>query len=289
MNVQEYLEQDREKFLTELTQKKTPESAAAVISAEWDRLLYRYNAECESAELRECAAGMMEAVKASSAIADSVKEVKVWERALTPDAPERAARNPLTLIASGVVCLALGMVLAFLLRPFALVLSVILPGLLFTAAAVLAFVGGRKLGKSEALPVKIQTEINTECIADGERIFRYMKASAMVMDRRLAELEEELRYTLADNKDGGTEELSDARLALYGDLLEALYSSDGEFALERLKGLNYYLHGLGIEVAEYSEKTEEYFDRMPGVGPCTIRPAMLKDGIILKKGLAIAG
>ena len=50
-----------------------------------------------------------------------------------------------------------------------------------------------------------------------------------------------------------------------------------------------YLHKQQIEVVDYSEKTKQYFDLMPGSGKGTIRPAMIADGTLLKKGMASTG
>ena len=288
MKILEYLEQDREKFLAELAEKRTPENAIPVIIAEVDRLLYRYNAECEEDELRECAAGMAEAVKAVCALTDSVKEIKVWERTL-PAAYGRKKESLLPMAAAGCGSMAVGVLLAVFLHPFGIILSSILPSVAFIAGAVLLFLTGRKLGQGKAVPEKRETERHTESILDEDRVYRYLRASVMVMDRRLDELAGELRFREAENGAEGEGDLSDTQVALYSDLLEALYSEDGEFALERLKNLTYYLHSLGIELEEYSEKNEEFFDRMPGAGTLTIRPALVRGGILLKKGLAIAG
>ena len=44
-----------------------------------------------------------------------------------------------------------------------------------------------------------------------------------------------------------------------------------------------------IEVVDYSKENEKYFDLMPGSKAATIRPAMVAQGGLLKKGLASTG
>ena len=50
--------------------------------------------------------------------------------------------------------------------------------------------------------------------------------------------------------------------------------------------MKYYLHRHDIEAVDYSEKTESYFDVMPSSRPGTLRPALVRNGKLLKKGLA---
>ena len=287
MKIQDYLEQDREKLLSDLAQNKTPERAVPVLQSELDRLVYRYNAECETEQLRECAAGMAEAVKAACGLADTVREVKVWERTL-PSENTKKKDSFLPLAGAGGGLAALGVLLSVLLHPLGIILSAVLPSLAFVAGSVLLFLSGRKAGKKQE-PEARATEKHTESLVDAEKMYRYLKAAALVMDRRLDELAEELRYLHAEGAAGDQKELSDAETALFADLLEALYCEDGAFALERLKGLSYYLHSLGIELTDYSENTKELFDRMPGADAHTIRPALTREGKVLKKGLAVTG
>ena len=56
--------------------------------------------------------------------------------------------------------------------------------------------------------------------------------------------------------------------------------------LDKLADVKYYLHRHDIEAVDYSEKTESYFDVMPSSRPGTLRPALVRNGKLLKKGLA---
>ena len=78
-------------------------------------------------------------------------------------------------------------------------------------------------------------------------------------------------------------------IELFSDLMAASYSGDPEYALEKIEEIKYYLHRQQIEVVDYSEDTAQYFDMMPGARGGTIRPALVADGALLKKGLASTG
>jgi uncharacterized protein (DUF779 family) len=81
-----------------------------------------------------------------------------------------------------------------------------------------------------------------------------------------------------------------AELAMLSDLLEAAYSGDGEFALGKLSGIRYYLYKKQIEVIDYSKDTAAMFDIMPAKGKAsTMRPALVYQGRLLRKGIATEG
>ena len=80
-----------------------------------------------------------------------------------------------------------------------------------------------------------------------------------------------------------------SEIDLFSDLLAAAYSKDAEYALEKINDVKYFLHKQQIEVVDYSDATKQYFDLMPGKQVTTIRPAMVADGKLLKKGLASTG
>ena len=75
---------------------------------------------------------------------------------------------------------------------------------------------------------------------------------------------------------------------IFSELLEAGYSGDGEFALERLGSVKFFLHKNGIDAVEWSPENDELFDRLPAAESGTIRPALVSEGKLLKKGLAAA-
>ena len=63
----------------------------------------------------------------------------------------------------------------------------------------------------------------------------------------------------------------------------------GVFIAAEGRGAAVGLHRQQIEVVDYSEENARYFDLMPGASAGTIRPALIADGSLLKKGLASKG
>ena len=115
------------------------------------------------------------------------------------------------------------------------------------------------------------------------------------MLRALQELCQAVDICVSDlmllEKDAGMAQLSgtadDAMLDLLGALMEAKASGRGDLALRSLNQAQQYLHMLGVEIISYSDAHAQLFDILPTMGDSrTIRPAMLKDGRLLRRGAA---
>ena len=85
------------------------------------------------------------------------------------------------------------------------------------------------------------------------------------------------------------EQMSAAERDLYAGLLEALYSRDGAFALDELQEVRVFLRTRGVEPVDYTDEHRAWFDVLPAKTAGTLRPALVSDGKVLKKGLAARG
>jgi len=93
------------------------------------------------------------------------------------------------------------------------------------------------------------------------------------------------------DKEAGLARLSgtadEAMLDLLVSQLEAKASGRPEMAIRSLDRAEQYLHMLGVEVVDYGSESAAWFDILPTMGETrTIRPALLKDGQILRRGTA---
>ena len=80
----------------------------------------------------------------------------------------------------------------------------------------------------------------------------------------------------------------EALLSYFGELLEAEASGRQDLAQRSLEGAKDYLSVLGIESLDYNDKNAVYFDVLPTLGEeKTLRPALLKDGRLLRRGVAV--
>lgn len=82
----------------------------------------------------------------------------------------------------------------------------------------------------------------------------------------------------------------EAMLDLLVALMEAKASGRDEMAMRSLSLAEEYLRMLGVEVVAYAPERAAMFDVLPTVGEArTVRPALLKDGKVVRRGVAAVG
>lgn len=181
----------------------------------------------------------------------------------------------------GVICLLLavicGLIAALLIRDY------YLPGCILMAAAVLfGFLAGRLwYGERE---VRVHAEL------DADVVWKTLKKAMETMDRKSEEYLAQEETWIREQKDTASPASASRdpeTLRLLGDLLEALYADNGDYALRQLKKLLPWLRQQGIEAVDYSPETADLFELLPTKrSSATQRPALVKEGTLLLAGRA---
>ena len=78
---------------------------------------------------------------------------------------------------------------------------------------------------------------------------------------------------------------------LLSQILELSYGQRAEdpssdAPAEVISTVKYYLHRKQIDVVDYSDAVRGWFEMLPGSTSMTLRPALVKDGVLIRKGLA---
>lgn len=120
--------------------------------------------------------------------------------------------------------------------------------------------------------------------ADAEALVRTLRELCQAADLCVSDL-------MLLEKDAGMARLSgtadDAMLDLLCALMEAKASGRNDLAMRSLSQVQQYLHMLGVEILFYDPAYAQHFDILPTMGDArTIRPAMMKDGKLLRRGVA---
>ena len=120
--------------------------------------------------------------------------------------------------------------------------------------------------------------------ADAEALVRTLRELCQAADICVSDL-------MLLEKDAGMSRLSgtadDAMLDLLCALMEAKASGRDDLAMRSLSQVQQYLHMLGVEILFYTPAHAQHFDILPTMGDArTIRPAMMKDGKLLRRGVA---
>ena len=271
------LDKDKSNLITELSNAAIPEKAIKVLENETDKLVLKYNEQSDSERERETAAYLMQAVRLALPLIDS-----------TGTSSDRISIPSALLMFAGIVLCIYAM------------FPLIIAGMEASEPAttrelvirMIAVFGGLAAGILGGLlvrrgPVRTVKEQQVEIHVDADKLYRYYRTVILSVDQSLEEVSARERWDKreqAGNIDGRP--ATTPELDLFSDLLAASYSGDPEYALEKIEAIKYYLHRQQIEVVDYSDSTRQYFDMMPGTKTGTIRPAMVADGNLLKKGLA---
>jgi hypothetical protein len=293
MKMTELLEKDKDKLLTELSAAASAEKAIKVLENEIDKLLLKHNEQCETDRERESAAYMMQAVRLSLPLIDSNGKIKVWESGHTSDEDTGGSFKPsfLILLIVGLALCVFGFGPLMMDAYTAAAANARDQVLLHGGATVVGLIALYFSGYMYSRPKKAgKREYQVDIRIDADRIYRNFRTTILSVDQSLEEIRAAERWQAREK--AGTIEgrtVSQSELDLFSDLLAAAYSGDPEYALEKVEQIKYFLHRQQIEVVDYNKENEKYFDLMPGSKTATIKPAMVAQGGLLKKGLASNG
>lgn len=152
--------------------------------------------------------------------------------------------------------------------------------LLQLAGGALVLLGGAKAAANEGAHYRARGV----AMADAQAMVRLMGELCQAADICVSDL-------LLLEKEACTARLSgsadEAMLDLLVTLMEAKASGRDELAMRSLSQAEQYLRMLGVEIAPYSEEHANWYDVLPTMGETrTIRPALVKDGVPLRRGTA---
>lgn len=301
MQLSNMLEEDKDRILTAVGNTDMPEQVTKLLDDELDKLLIRYNEQCDNESARKTAAAMMQAAKSCLPMVSAHGEPKIWQASDSgTKAPTRngtRSRFFIPVLTAGAVCGLLSTLIPSLSPQIASMAG--LPVLLILAAASigLCLLAG-KLSLRAATPSgsahSADLPARVEIPADPSRIWHSLHALTLLMDQNLTEIiaaDEWASRNRADQQtdDSAVPALGANELNLFTSLLEAKYSGDGEYAVEKLGEIRYYLHQNGIETIDYSSESADLFDLLPGEKASTLRPALISEGKVLARGLAVQG
>ena len=282
------LEQDREMVMTQLTQERAQESAVTVLEKEADRLMVRAGAL--GVEQASTVQGMLQILKCALPLVSSVSEAETWEKDGGQDAGAKGSVPVSAIVcgAAGIVCVIAGMLGAGLFALFRVLWSAAGCALLI-AAGWLAGRGRRKK------PGKTDTQVRQTFLVDPARIWHILQGTLLSADHSLKTAGEHAASAAQEEKEHAAGALKKEDLLFFSDLLENAYaqrrrSESNEALTEQVESIRYYLHERGIETEDYSRQSAAWFEQLPsGTEAVTIRPALLKDGVVIMKGVASGG
>lgn len=288
-SLSQLLEQDREQVCASLQADRKSSRARQVLEKETDRLMYRAARMTDDGSRSRAVQGMLQVVKNTLPLLESVTDTEVWEK----NAPQVSGRKSRVSI-PGIVSFAAG-----LFAVAAGLFSQASAGKVLSLGAVLWAVGGCALlvlggyltGRGSAGKKQREPEKTYSFLVDPAQVWHVLQGIVLTADHSLEEAEQYARIE-ASSEGSASAVLDKDELAFFSELLENAYARrrkapDDAALREQVESIRYYLHSRGVETEDYSEQSAGWFEVLPsGGGNVTIRPAMLHDGVLIRKGLA---
>jgi hypothetical protein len=293
--LQAFLEEDKDRLLGQLKDADR-QMCVRQVGLELDRILFAYNDQDLSDQMRFHAQSMVRTAKAAADWIDSEGEAVVYGRTRYTGSEETPSRGKAKdwkkdrlfwiFLAAGIFALAVLAAWLFVIsstleaqRRFAVPFLLIIPG------AVFLFLAGRRMKTGGSVSAKGKEELYARSWPDPDRVWRSLLSSVLAMDESLKELEETQALLYHQERTGEAEDPDIPELDLLVDLLEETWSGGDDLSRETRSRIKFYLHRRGLELAAYSDAHADWFDRIAGGTPGTIRPAVVMEGIAVRKGL----
>lgn len=285
MTLLSLLEADKEMTLAGLRADRSPQAAQATLEKAVDRVALRYAERAPGGD--DEAQLLLKTLKSALPLMDAVSEVTRWERTTGGDG-QRIKLRPLSmgLLALGAV-LILSALLGLLftgrrLTGIATLIEAIIPAGLGMGALFFAGVQSVKpeAAKADAAPAK------EEFLIDPDKVWHHLRGIVLLIDDALSNRRARMQKEAAPANETGNAAIDPRQADLFASLLEAAYARSDADSREMVENMRFYLHGAGIDVADYAAGRDGWFEFLPAANAGTIRPALVAGDRIVKKGLA---
>lgn len=250
--------------------------AARQIKLTLERIQHETMTEQKDANLRQQIAILFSLLKASCDMMQATGTPKLWISGETEEKKKKFSSRILFgilfagfILATGIICFYQKDIITVLLIGFAAVSSL---------AYAIANLLEKKNREKQMKPLKYKIELQS----DADKIIACFDKLFPSMDRYIQEL-----AFLNMQKNRQASEIDEELLDFCAQMLEAQRAGSDAYVFQVLPAVEQYLRHLGIEILEFNRSSQRYFQVLPAKeGERTICPALLKDGKLLRAGIA---
>ena len=267
----------RDNLVSRIRESKSLYETGSVISEVFETMQYQYLSQEGNVSLTETLTDLVNMAKTAFPLLESVNKYKLWE-----DAEKAPAKKKSPL--GGFIALLIGVALIFgSLMYYMFLYNVPLEKMkntmIFMAAGCFVIlVAGFMLFFRRKVKMKASVEISADADDIVKRLEDMVKHIDTMMEKeKQAQKQQQALMETAINADEAT---------LFSYLMEAKMSADPDFALEQLDEVERYLAKQDVLLVNYIKGNERYFDFLEGEETKTVRPALVRGGEVLAKGLA---
>lgn len=278
MTMSDIYKSRRDNLLLRIRESKSLYETGSVISEAFETMQYQYLSQPGNEYLGEKLSRIMALAKASFPLLESVNKYKMWENAETSKQPKKKSLLP------GFVALLLGVAMVMApLSYYMFVKNIAFADMqtylmVMAAGCLVILISGFMLFFRR----KVKTKVVVEISADPDDIVKRLEEVVKQIDVMLAAEKEAAKKQSALLESA----INADEAQLFGYLMEAKFSGQPDFALEQLDEVEHYLAKQDVILVNYTKGNEKYFEFLTGDETKTIRPAFLRGGEIMLKGLA---
>ena len=306
MTFQGIFEQNREHLMSAVSGADTV-SVIRVLNSELDRMLYTFNDQEESARVREAASSMIQTAKAACSLVDSAGETNIYGRidyGKTAPARKMSKLGGLLLLVGLVGALVTVVGIQMLANSAAKGSAGLPPRYLLAVIPLLTIIASFFAGMLSRKKETSHEALHAETKIDASKLYNYLLSVILVIDKCLEDVRNSDKQAERERTREQVSAMDPAELELLSQLLEDAYGrrgGDGQ-AEEEISQIRFYLHRKNIDVVDWTQDVRKqrgkeeagaldnrgWFDMIPAYKSGTIRPALVADGKLLKKGMASA-
>lgn len=267
----------KDNLASRIRESKSLYETGSVISEVFETMQYQYLSQDGNAPLTEKLTDLVNMAKTAFPLLESVNKYKLWENA---EKEKTKKKSPVP----GLVTLLIGLALIFgSLGYYMFLYNVKLEKmqnfmLAMAAGCLFILIAGFMLFFRRKVKSKATVEISADADDIVKRLEEVVKSiDAMLEKEKQAQKKQQQLMESAINADEAN---------LFSYLMEAKLSGQADYALEQLDEVERYLAKQDVMLVNYIKGNEKYFDFLEGEETKTIRPALVRGGEILTKGLA---
>ena len=277
MTLFEIYKSRKDNLVLRIRESKSLYETGSVISEAFETMQYQYLSKPENNGMEEKLTDYVNMSKTSFTLLESVSKYKLWENAEAKPVKKKS-------LMPGFITLLLGIALIFGAVGYYMFMYNVsfekMQNFLIAMAcgSFLILVAGFMLFFRR----KVKSKATVEISVDPEDIVKRLEEVVKNIDVML----EKDKKAMAIHNQMMESAINEDEAVLFSYLMEAKLSGEPDFALEQLDEVERYLAKQDVMMVNYIKGNEKYFDFLEGEETKTIRPALVRGGEMLAKGLA---
>lgn len=273
MTMLEIYRQKQENLADRIASSNSLYETCSAINEAFESMTYQYLTK-NGRQLEFPLKKAVDIARAAFPLLQSARKYKLWENAGGEGRKKKTA--------PGLICALAGFSWVFLILGYYMFLYDIKLWqaknwlLAVLAGCLLIFISGFMLF------FRRRPKISVEISVDTSKALRQLEEAAKAIDDfmgRYRQNQQRRQIRRAEHTDPQL-------MQLFSYLLEGKLSGEADFMSEQISLVEEYMGEQGILALEYEKGREAYFDFLPSQEQKTIRPAIVKNGVTLVRGLA---